>query len=163
MFIALLTLLSALSVSGVAIFYSVIGLATIFPGAFVPVIIMGSVLEVGKLVTASWLYRHWKQTRFILKTYLTVAVVVLSLITSMGIFGFLSKAHLEQNLQSQNLTQRIDIINNKIQSQETKDELRQVTNLAFEKDIFGAPTFVVNNKIFWGQDRLSYALDEYYS
>ena len=51
----------------------------------------------------------------------------------------------------------------KIQSQETKDELRQVTNLAFEKDIFGAPTFVVNNKIFWGQDRLSYALDEYYS
>ena len=117
MFIALLTLLSALSVSGVAIFYSVIGLATIFPGAFVPVIIMGSVLEVGKLVTASWLYRHWKQTRFILKTYLTVAVVVLSLITSMGIFGFLSKAHLEQNLQSQNLTQRIDIINNKIQSQ----------------------------------------------
>ena len=119
MFIALLTLLSALSVSGVAIFYSVIGLATIFPGAFVPVIIMGSVLEVGKLVTASWLYRHWKQTRFILKTYLTVAVVVLSLITSMGIFGFLSKAHLEQNLQSQNLTQRIEIINNKIQSQGT--------------------------------------------
>ena len=119
MFIALLTLLSALSVSGVAIFYSVIGLATIFPGAFVPVIIMGSVLEVGKLVTASWLYRHWHQTRFLLKTYLTVSVVVLSLITSMGIFGFLSKAHLEQNLQSQNLTQRIDIINNKIQSQET--------------------------------------------
>ena len=80
MFIALLTLLSALSVSGVAIFYSVIGLATIFPGAFVPVIIMGSVLEVGKLVTASWLYRHWHQTRFLLKTYLTVSVVVLSLI-----------------------------------------------------------------------------------
>ena len=119
MFIALLTLLSALSVSGVAIFYSVIGLATIFPGAFVPVIIMGSVLEVGKLVTASWLYRHWHQTRFLLKTYLTVSVVVLSLITSMGIFGFLSKAHLEQNLQSQNLTQRIDIINNKIKSQGT--------------------------------------------
>ena len=119
MFIALLTLLSALSVSGVAIFYSVIGLATIFPGAFVPVIIMGSVLEVGKLVTASWLYRHWHQTRFLLKTYLTVSVVVLSLITSMGIFGFLSKAHLEQNLQSQNLTQRIEIINNKIKSQET--------------------------------------------
>ena len=65
MFIALLTLLSALSISGVAIFYSVIGLATIFPGAFVPVIIMGSVLEVGKLITASWLYRHWKQCRFI--------------------------------------------------------------------------------------------------
>ena len=118
MFIALLTLLSALSISGVAIFYSVIGLATIFPGAFVPVIIMGSVLEIGKLITASWLYRHWKQCRFLLKAYLTIAVVVLSLITSMGIFGFLSKAHLEQNLASKNLTQRIEIVNNKIVSQE---------------------------------------------
>jgi len=118
MFIAILTLLSALSISGVAIFYSVIGLATIFPGAFVPVVIMGSVLEIGKLITASWLYRHWKQTRFLLKTYLTVSVIVLSLITSMGIFGFLSKAHLEQNLASENLTQRIEIINNKIVSQE---------------------------------------------
>jgi len=119
MFIAILTLLSALSISGVAIFYSVIGLATIFPGAFVPVIIMGSVLEIGKLITASWLYRHWKQCRFLLKTYLTASVVVLSLITSMGIFGFLSKAHLEQNLASENLTQRIELINSKISSQET--------------------------------------------
>ena len=90
MFIAILTLLSALSISGVAIFYSVIGLATIFPGAFWPVIIMGSVLEVGKLITASWLYRQWKFTPFLLKTYLTTAVIVLSLITSMGIFGFLA-------------------------------------------------------------------------
>jgi len=119
MFIAFLTLLSALSISGVAIFYSVIGLATIFPGAFWPVIIMGSVLEVGKLITASWLYRHWKQTRFLLKTYLTISVIVLSLITSMGIFGFLSKAHLEQNLASENLTQRIEVINSKIVSQQT--------------------------------------------
>jgi hypothetical protein len=119
MFIAILTLLSALSISGVAIFYSVIGLATIFPGAFWPVVIMGSVLEVGKLVTASWLYRHWKQTRFLLKSYLTIAVVVLSLITSMGIFGFLSKAHLEQNLAENTVMQRIEIINNKIISEET--------------------------------------------
>tara|TARA_Y100001938_G_scaffold137938_1_gene202792 strand:+ start:2152 stop:4782 length:2631 start_codon:yes stop_codon:yes gene_type:complete len=119
MFIAILTLLSALSISGVAIFYSVIGLATIFPGAFWPVVIMGSVLEVGKLVTASWLYRNWRQTRFLLKTYLTIAVVVLSLITSMGIFGFLSKAHLEQNLAENTVNQRIDIINSKIVSEET--------------------------------------------
>jgi len=119
MFIAFLTLLSALSISGVAIFYSVIGLATIFPGAFWPVVIMGSVLEVGKLVTASWLYRNWKHTRFLLKTYLTIAVVVLSLITSMGIFGFLSKAHLEQNLAEDTVTQRIEIINGKIESEKT--------------------------------------------
>jgi hypothetical protein len=62
MFIAILTLLSALSISGVAAYYSIIGLATIFPGAFVPVVLMGSVLEVGKLVCASWLYRNWQQT-----------------------------------------------------------------------------------------------------
>src|SRR6056300_44398 len=119
MFVAILTLLSALSISGVAIFYSVIGLATIFPGAFWPVVIMGSVLEVGKLVTASWLYRNWQFTRWLLRTDLTIAVVILSLITSMGIFGFLSKAHLEQNLAEDTVTQRIEIITNKIQSEET--------------------------------------------
>ncbi len=117
MFIAILTLLSALSISGVAIFYSVIGLATIFPGAFVPVVIMGGVLEVGKLITASWLYRNWKFTPFMLRTYLTTAVIILSLITSMGIFGFLSKAHLEQNLASDTLIQRITILEDKIESE----------------------------------------------
>ena len=117
MFIAILTLLSALSISGVAIFYSVIGLATIFPGAFIPVVIMGGVLEVGKLITASWLYRNWKFTPFMLRTYLTTAVIILSFITSMGIFGFLSKAHLEQNLASDTLIQRIQILNDKIDSE----------------------------------------------
>ena len=117
MFIAILTLLSALSISGVAIFYSVIGLATIFPGAFIPVIIMGGVLEIGKLITASWLYRNWKFTPFMLRTYLTTAVIILSFITSMGIFGFLSKAHLEQNLASDTLVQRIQILNDKIDSE----------------------------------------------
>ena len=124
MFIAILTLLSALSISGVAIFYSVIGLATIFPGAFVPVVIMGGVLEVGKLITASWLYRNWKFTPFMLRTYLTAAVIILSLITSMGIFGFLSKAHLEQNLASDTLIQRIQILEDKIES-EKNSILRQ--------------------------------------
>jgi hypothetical protein len=117
MFIAILTLLSALSISGVAIFYSVIGLATIFPGAYIPVVIMGGVLEVGKLITASWLYRNWKFTPFMLRTYLTTAVIILSLITSMGIFGFLSKAHLEQNLASDTLIQRIQILEDKIDSE----------------------------------------------
>ena len=126
MFIAILTLLSALSISGVAIFYSVIGLATIFPGAFWPVVIMGSVLEVGKLVTASWLYRNWQHTKFLLKMYLTIAVVVLIMITSMGIFGFLSKAHLEQNLAENTVNQRIEIINGKISSQNTYIERQQL-------------------------------------
>ena len=135
MFIAILTLLSALSISGVAIFYSVIGLATIFPGAFWPVVIMGSVLEVGKLVTASWLYRNWKHTRFLLKSYLTIAVVILSLITSMGIFGFLSKAHLEQNLAEDTVTQRIEIINGKIESQKTYIKRQQLVIDRAEKSL----------------------------
>ena len=126
MFIAILTLLSALSISGVAIFYSVIGLATIFPGAFVPVVIMGGVLEVGKLITASWLYRNWKFTPFMLKLYLTTAVIILSLITSMGIFGFLSKAHLEQNLASDTLIQRITILEDKIDSEKMSIERQKL-------------------------------------
>ncbi len=135
MFIAILTLLSALSISGVAIFYSVIGLATIFPGAFVPVVIMGGVLEIGKLITASWLYRNWKFTPFMLKTYLTTAVIILSLITSMGIFGFLSKAHLEQNLASDTLIQRITILEDKIESEKMSIERQTLIINRAEKSI----------------------------
>ena len=135
MFIAILTLLSALSISGVAIFYSVIGLATIFPGAFVPVIVMGGVLEVGKLITASWLYRNWKFTPFMLRTYLTSAVIILSLITSMGIFGFLSKAHLEQNLASDTLIQRIQILEDKIESEKMSIERQTLIINRAEKAI----------------------------
>ena len=135
MFIAILTLLSALSISGVAIFYSVIGLATIFPGAFVPVVIMGGVLEVGKLITASWLYRNWKFTPFMLRTYLTTAVIILSVITSMGIFGFLSKAHLEQNLASDTLIQRITILEDKIESEKMSIERQTLIINRAEKSI----------------------------
>ena len=135
MFIAILTLLSALSISGVAIFYSVIGLATIFPGAFIPVVIMGGVLEVGKLITASWLYRNWKFTPFMLKAYLTIAVIILSLITSMGIFGFLSKAHLEQNLASDTLIQRIQILNDKIDSEKNSIARQNAVIDRLEKSI----------------------------
>ncbi len=135
MFIAILTLLSALSISGVAIFYSVIGLATIFPGAFVPVVIMGGVLEIGKLITASWLYRNWKFTPFGLKSYLTAAVIILSLITSMGIFGFLSKAHLEQNLASDTLIQRITILEDKIDSEKMSIERQTLIINRAEKAI----------------------------
>ena len=94
----LLTLVMALAISGVAAWYSIAGLIAIFSGATTAIIIMGGVLEAGKLVTASWLYRNWKQVPFLLKSYLTSAVVVLMFITSMGIFGFLSKAHLEQSI-----------------------------------------------------------------
>jgi len=94
----ILTLVMALAISGVAAWYSIAGLVAIFSGAATAIIIMGGVLEAGKLVTASWLYRNWKQIPFLLKSYLTSAVVVLMFITSMGIFGFLSKAHLEHSI-----------------------------------------------------------------
>jgi len=91
-------LLTALALSAIAAFYSVIGLAQIFPGSFWPIIIMGAVLEVAKLVTVSWLYNNWKATTRALKYYFLTAIVLLMLITSMGIFGYLSKAHLESNV-----------------------------------------------------------------
>ena len=95
-----LTLLSALLLSGIAAYYSIIGLAAIFTGAFWPIVFMGSVLEMSKLVTASWLYRNWKTCPLLLKSYLTSAVVVLMVITSMGIFGFLSQAHIDSTLEA---------------------------------------------------------------
>ena len=96
MFMAILTMITALAISAVAIYYSVAGLVAIFAAAAVPIIIMGGTLEVAKLVTAVWLHRYWKQATWWLKYYLATAVLVLMFITSMGIFGFLSKAHIEQ-------------------------------------------------------------------
>jgi hypothetical protein len=95
-----LTLLSALLLSGIAAYYSIIGLAAIFTGAFWPIVFMGSVLELSKLVTTSWLYRNWKECPILLKSYLTFAVVILMIITSMGIFGFLSKAHIDSTMDA---------------------------------------------------------------
>ena len=110
-----LVLAVALAISGIAAWYSIVGLAAIFSGAQLPVIIMGGVLEVGKLVTASWLYQNWKKVPFLLKSYLTIAVVVLMLITSMGIYGFLSKAHLEQTINVQGATSlRIETLERQI-------------------------------------------------
>jgi hypothetical protein len=96
MLFGILTLISALTISAVAIYYSVAGLVAIFAAAAIPIIIMGTALEVGKLITAVWLHRYWRQAAWWLKTYLSIAVVILMFITSMGIFGFLSKAHIDQ-------------------------------------------------------------------
>ena len=96
MFLTYLILVVALSLSAVAAFYSIIGLAVIFAAAVVPIIIMGTVLEIAKLTVAVWLHEHWHQAKFIMKLYLVPAVLILMFITSMGIFGFLSRAHIEQ-------------------------------------------------------------------
>tara|TARA_S200000501_G_scaffold85868_1_gene78620 strand:+ start:14643 stop:16481 length:1839 start_codon:yes stop_codon:yes gene_type:complete len=107
MFLAILTLITALCISAVAIYYSIAGLVAIFAAAAIPIMVMGGVLEVGKLVTAVWLHRYWKQAAWWLKTYLSIAVVLLMVITSMGIFGFLSKAHIEQTSASNESIEQI--------------------------------------------------------
>ena len=117
MFLAILTLIIALCISAVAIYYSVAGLVAIFAAAAVPIMIMGGVLEVGKLVTAVWLHKYWKQAAWWLRTYLATAVVVLMFITSMGIFGFLSKAHIEQTSASEESVARIETIQTEIDRQ----------------------------------------------
>ena len=94
----LLPFASAIALSAVAAYYSVIGLAQIFPGSYWPIIIMGSVLEISKLITVSWLYNNWNDTVRIMRYYFLIAIVLLMLITSMGIFGYLSKAHLDTNV-----------------------------------------------------------------
>lgn len=96
-------LIVAISISAVAAYYSIVGLAAIFAGAVIPVIIMASVLEVGKLVSAVWLHQNWNTAHILMKTYFTTAVLILMLITSMGIFGFLSRAHIEHGSSSTQL------------------------------------------------------------
>ena len=113
MFFGLLTFITAITISGVAIYYSVAGLAAIFAAAVIPIIVMGVSLEVGKLVTAVWLHRNWKKAVWWMKTYLSVAVIVLMFITSMGIFGFLSKAHIEQTSLSQEQVALIETLDDK--------------------------------------------------
>ena len=107
---AIITLLSALSIAGVAAWYSIIGLSALFGAAVIPIIIMASTLEVGKLVSASWLYRNWHVAPKTLRIYLAIAVVGLMLITSMGIFGFLSKSHIEHVANSGGLAAKVERI-----------------------------------------------------
>jgi hypothetical protein len=121
MILAWLLLLTGLTISAVAIYYSVVGLAAIFSAAVIPIIVMGSALEVAKLVCASWLKANWERAPRLMKVYMTTAVIVLMLITSMGIFGFLSKAHSDQSLVSGDVLSRISIYDEKIKT--SKDNI----------------------------------------
>ena len=118
MFLTLLTFLSAISISVIAAGYSIVGLATLFAGAVVPIIAMGSALEVGKLVAASWLYHNWNSdVPRLLKGYLFGAIIVLIFITSLGIFGFLSKAHLDQVKPTSGNNIKIELLDKQITQQ----------------------------------------------
>lgn len=116
-----LALLIALVLSTVAAYYSVVGLATIFAAAYWPIIIMGGSLEAAKVIATSWVYRNWHTSPTILRNYLVGAIGVLMLITSMGTFGFLSKAHLEQNVVSGDSITRLSILDEKIKT--SKDNI----------------------------------------
>ena len=119
MFLIILTFLSAISISVIAAGYSILGLATLFAGAVVPIIAMGSALEVGKLVAASWLYHNWRaDIPRLLKAYLFTAIIVLIFITSMGIFGFLSKAHLDQVKPTSGNNIKIELLDKQINQQQ---------------------------------------------
>ena len=117
MIFGILTLITALAISAVAIYYSVAGLVAIFAAAAVPIMIMGGTLEIAKLVTAVWLHKYWDRATWWLKSYLSIAVVVLMFITSMGIFGFLSKAHIEQTSASEESIARVESITAEIDRQ----------------------------------------------
>ena len=126
-----LTLIVAIAISGVAAWYSIVGLMAIFAAAAIPIAVMGGVLEVGKLLTASWLYQNWKMCPKLLKTYLTASVVVLMFITSMGIFGFLSKAHIDQTLVGGDNSLEIRAIDQQIEREQRriKDAEMVITQL----------------------------------
>ena len=113
MFFAALLMLVALAITGVAGYFSILGLMAIFPASPLAVAAMGGVLEVAKLVTASWVYRNWKTANKLLKAYFTIAVCVLSFITSMGVFGYLSKAHIEHTTVGGSAQLKIEQLENK--------------------------------------------------
>ena len=178
----ILPLLTAIALSVIAAFYSVIGLAQIFPGSFWPIILMGSVLEVAKLITVSWLYNNWSDTVKIMRYYFITAIVLLMLITSMGIFGYLSKAHLESNViigsnnvQIKTLEAREKITKDRLQYllqragdpatasrkidsqiQETQAELKRITN---EK----LPFLKEENKLTAEMGPIKYIAELFYS
>ena len=134
MFLTILTFLSAISISIIAAGYSIIGLATLFAGAVIPIILMGSALEVGKLVAASWLYHNWNSdVPRLLKAYLFSAIIILIFITSMGIFGFLSKAHLDQVKPTSSNNIKIELLDNQIKSQQLIIDRSQKTLTLLDK------------------------------
>jgi len=127
MLFALITLLSAISLSAIAAYYSVIGLMAIFAASPIPIAIMGGALEFSKLIAASWAYKNWKIAPRFLKYYFTVAVIILMFITSLGIFGYLSKAHNDQSLVSGDVSAKIAMIDEKIKVERDNIDVNRKT------------------------------------
>src|SRR5210317_1982696 len=166
MYLGVLVLITALTISGVAIYYSIAGLVAIFAAAALPIMIMGGALEIAKLVTAVWLHSYWRQAVWWLKTYLTVAVVVLMFITSMGIFGFLSKAHIEQTSAGQESVAQVQRIEGEIERQqdiivraEQKIQKLETSNIGGDANI-QAQIDAEQDRIDKAYERIQPAIDE---
>jgi hypothetical protein len=162
MFLSVLLLVVAIIISAVAAYYSIAGLITIFAAAVIPVIIMASVLEFAKVLTAAWLSHNWARTNFFLKSYLTFAVIVLMMITSLGIFGFLSKAHIQQTADAKENVAQIEIVTDNIERKETEisdwqNEIVKIENSGLEKNT------EINEQITIEETRLKGAVIEYES
>ena len=168
MFLTLITFISAISISLIAAGYSILGLATLFAGAYVPIIAMGSALEVGKLVAASWLYHNWRRSiPKSLKIYLFSSIIILIFITSIGIFGFLSKAHLDQVKPTAGNTEQIALIDKKIRQEEKIIERAEKTLAQLDKalDVYIDKEYVSRglkerNKQKEERDLLNKSIDE---
>ena len=168
MFLTILTFISAIAISLIAAGYSILGLATLFAGAAVPIIAMGSALEVGKLVAASWLYHNWRRNiPKSLKAYLFTSIIVLIFITSVGIFGFLSKAHLDQVKPTAGNTEQIALIDKKIRQEEKIIERAEKTLAQLDKalDVYIDKEYVSRglkerNKQKEERDLLNKSIDE---
>ena len=146
-------LVAALALSAVAAYYSIAGLAAIFAAAVIPIVVMGSILEVSKLVVASWLYRNWTELPKLLKSYFFVSVVILMLLTSMGIFGFLSKAHLDQTTPTGDIQAQVSLIDEKINiEKETINESRK-TLAQLDKQVNETMSRTANDTTTKGIDR----------
>jgi len=144
----IVTLLTAISISIISGYYSIIGLTTIFAGAFWPVVIMGSFLELGKIVTTNWLYMNWDIAPKLIKIYLIIAILILMFITSMGIFGFLSKAHIDQTTNQGDNVDEISLIEQKVSFEQDKINDSKVVLQQLDESV----QKLVNNDRIRGED-----------
>ena len=133
--IAYLALLSGLSISAIAIYYSVVGLIAIYPAMMIPIVVMGVVIEIGKLSALVWIKKNWDWAPVFLKLYMLPAIAALMLITSVGVFGFLSKAHSDQNLVSGDVQAKIAVYDIKIQNEKDSIDANRKTLKQFDEAV----------------------------
>jgi len=144
-----LTLIVALALSAVAAYYSIIGLTAIFAGAVIPIVVMGIILEISKITTTVWLRTYWARCSLLMKSYLVPSVIILALITSMGIFGFLSKSHLDQGIGTGDVSAKVALIDEKVKTQRE--------NIKSSREALAQMDLQVNNVMIKGDTETSAA------